>query len=1454
MKKIISILGIAAFSILSFNVNAQCYNSPNGLWPSSTFTPNCNGSFANVTAAGYAGEYSNVNLTAGNIYVFKSSNTNDYITVDNNGAAPLVGVAGLGGVNGLSWTCTATGTYRFYTHSNSSCGSNTNLRTRSMSCTVPSSPSTNCTNSSSFGSAAINTSGLAVTISSCNYAGEYSTITGAASGQSLRFTSSAAGDYITVRSGSVGGAVVAQGVTPLQFTNTFTGTLYVHWNTGTNCGTQNSCRTTTVQCMNCTPPPAPSNDLCSGATTLACGTTTTVNTVNANTDAAGSNICGTSISTSGVWYSIAGNGQDMTVSTVGLTNTDTKIMVFSGNCSSLSCVGGSDDFSGLQSQVSWSSVSGTTYYVLAATYSGTGSFPMSLTCTTPFNPCSSISTISSCGSTQTISIPSGNGVWDNYGGAFPTPGREKIFSFTPNVSGVYPISITNSSSGWIDFFVKNASSGCNSNNWTYVGDVSGTVTGTLTLTAGVTYYFLFDDEDNSGSTGSFSISCPCIGSSVDGTYTYSAPFNITGTTVGACDDNSLRSGFDRTYAISISCAGNYTFSLCGGNTWDSYMYLTSSVGSGIITFNDDYCGSFGLSQITSSLSAGTYYVTIEGYSETDQGAFTLNISGSGAAPTITGSSTNVTCNGAANGTITASINNNGNSATTTLNGSPFNGTASNLSPGNYTIVSSNCWGSSSQNFTIVQPAALVAGSSATSIACYQGSSTVTVSATGGTAPYTGTGTFVEAAGTYSYTVTDANNCTSTTSITIDEPTRLAAFSTSGSISCNGGTTAVNVTANGGTLPYSGTGSFTVSAGSYNYTVTDANGCTETTSISVTEPSLLSASSTSGEILCNGGTTTVTVSASGGTAPYSGDGTSTVTAGNYNYTVTDANGCTASTSIVVTEPTLLVASSSSGSILCFGGSTTVTVSANGGTAPYSGTGNNTVTAGNYSYTVTDANGCTSITSINVTEPEPLKAVGAPGKIDCYGSTTDLEVNAFGGTAPYSGIGTYNVAAGTYTYVVTDANGCSTSTTVLVSQPPLIVPSVSSTPILCFGGTSTVSVTAIGGTGNLSGVGQFTEVAGSYTYTVTDDNGCSSDISINISEPTLLTASSSSGSILCNGGTTSVSVSANGGTAPYSGTGNNTVTAGNYNYTVTDANGCTASTSITVTEPSLLTASSTSTSILCNGGNSTVSVSANGGTAPYSGTGNYTVTAGNYSYTVSDANGCIATTTGTVSQPSLLTVTASSDVTVYYGYNPMACTTLSASSNNGGTGAVNFSWNNGTNGSSNTVCPSTSTVYTVTATDANGCTASDVVSVCVVNVICYAGGSNTPKVEICHNGNSICVSPDAVAAHLAHGCTLGSCAESSGCNVYARNEESNHIGTASTISLFPNPASVSLSIEFDNHESTTSTKYIITNVVGQIVAEGVIESGNNTIDISKFEGGMYFFRTFDGLNSSTMFIKE
>src|SRR4029079_16638813 len=131
------------------------------------------------------------------------------------------------------------------------------------------------------------------------------------------------------------------------------------------------------------------------------------------------------------------------------------------------------------------------------------------------------------------------------------------------------------------------------------------------------------------------------------------------------------------------------------------------------------------------------------------------------------------------------------------------------------------------------------------------------------------------------------------------------------------------------------------------------------------------------------------------------------------------------------------------------------------------------------------------------------------------------------------------------------------------------------------------------------GTFTVVAGTYSYTITDDNGCSATQSITVTEPSALTATCSIlSNVTCNGGSDgSASVSASGGTAPYSGEGTfNGLAAGTYTYTVTDAHGCTATCTATITEPAALIATcSVVSNVNCNGGsNGSASVSASGGT--------------------------------------------------------------------------------------------------------------------------------------------------------------------------------------------------------------------------------------------------------------------
>ncbi|MCX6257831.1 MAG: hypothetical protein NTW49_08060, partial [Bacteroidia bacterium] len=578
-----------------------------------------------------------------------------------------------------------------------------------------------------------------------------------------------------------------------------------------------------------------------------------------------------------------------------------------------------------------------------------------------------------------------------------------------------------------------------------------------------------------------------------------------------------------------------------------------------------------------------------------------------------------------------------------------------------------------------------------------------VVATGGVGPYSGDGLYILSAGTTTITVTDANNCSVDVTIYVSEPSALTAQAYEYMpILCNGGTAEYMVVATGGVGPYSGDGLYTLSAGTTTITVTDANNCSVDVTITVDDPSMLTAQAIEYmPILCNGGIAEYMVVATGGVGPYSGDGLYTLPAGTTIITVTDANNCTVDVTITVTEPAPLNAYGYSGTIECNDTTTWVNIWAYGGTSPYSGTGYFNQNAGTYTYTVFDSNGCMASTTITIGEPDALVATSTATAILCNGDSTEITVNAFGGTAPYYLTGIYTKIAGTYTFTVYDSNGCMANTTITIGEPAALVATSTATPILCNGGTSDVTVDAFGGTAPYYFTGVYTEIAGTYTYTVFDSNGCQASTTIAVSEPALLHANSYSGTIECNGGTTWVNIWAYGGTNSYTGTGYFYQNAGTYTYYVYDSNGCQASTTITIVEPDVLVATSTATAILCHGGSSEITVDAYGGTAPYYNTGVYSRPAGTYSFNVYDSHGCQDATTITVGEPSTLMAQA-------YEYMPILC--------NGGTAEYMVVATGGVapySGDGMYTLSSGTTVITVT--DANNCSVDVTIDVSEPSVL-------------------------------------------------------------------------------------------------------------------------------------------
>ncbi len=724
-------------------------------------------------------------------------------------------------------------------------------------------------------------------------------------------------------------------------------------------------------------------------------------------------------------------------------------------------------------------------------------------------------------------------------------------------------------------------------------------------------------------------------------------------------------------------------------------------------------------------------------------------------------------------------------------------TASNLPAGNYTATVTDANGcTTTVSANVTEPPLLTLGVTGTTAVICNGESNgaATVAAGGGTTPYTYSWNTIPvqstptasglAAGNYTATVTDANGCTTTVSANVTEPPLLTLGVTgTTAVICNGESNGTaTVAAGGGTTSYTYSWNTTpvqstptatgLAAGNYNATVSDANGCTTTVSANVTEPPLLTLGVTgTTAVICNGESNgTATVAAGGGTTPYTYSWNTTpvqstptasgLAAGNYTATVTDANGCTTTVSANVTEPPLLTLGvTGTTAVICNGESNgTATVAAGGGTTPYTYSWNTTpvqstptatgLAAGNYTATVTDANGCTTTVSANVTEP-PLLTLGVTGTtaVICNGeSNGTATVAAGGGTTPY--IYSWNTApvqntatanglvAGLHVATVTDANGCTTTISANVTEPPLLTLGVTgTTAVICNGESNgTATVAAGGGTTPYTYSWNTTPVqstptatglaAGSYTATVTDANGCTTTISANVTEPSLLTLSvTGTTAVICNGESNgTATVAAGGGTTPYTYSWNTTpvqstptatgLAAGNYNATVTDANGCTANASADITQPTLLTLNVTgTTAVICNGeSNGTATVAAGGGTTPYTYSWNTTpvqstptatgLAAGNYSATVTDANGCTTTISANVTEPPLLTLSVTGTTAVICNGESNGTATVAAG---GGTTPYTYSWNTTPVQNTATANGLVAGLHVATVTDANGCTA-------------------------------------------------------------------------------------------------------------------------------------------------------
>lgn len=366
------------------------------------------------------------------------------------------------------------------------------------------------------------------------------------------------------------------------------------------------------------------------------------------------------------------------------------------------------------------------------------------------------------------------------------------------------------------------------------------------------------------------------------------------------------------------------------------------------------------------------------------------------------------------------------------------------------------------------------------------------------------------------------------------------------------------------------------------------------------------------------------------------------------------------------------------VSCFGGNNGSAVSTvAGGTGPYtfswlpSGATSSTaigLSAGTHTLTVTDAAGCTATASTVVSQPAAITLSTVPMPVNCFGTSTgSIDLTVSGGLFPYTfnwggGVTTEDrsaLAAGTYSVVVTDGNGCTANTSASITQPASNV-------------TLTTIVTNVSCNGGANGAIDLIATGGTPPYTF--DWG---------------------------GGITSEDRSA--------------LSAGTYSVIATDANGCSNNTAASVTQPASLTLNTVNTNVTCNGGSDgNIDLTVTGGTPGYvfdwgggiSSEDRSSLNTGTYFVTVTDANGCTGNTSATITQPAPFVPNAGSDVTICNGDN----ITLSAS------GAVSYSWSPATGLSNASIAnpvanPVISTSYTLSAVDANGCSGTDVLTITV-----------------------------------------------------------------------------------------------------------------------------------------------
>ena len=986
--------------------------------------------------------------------------------------------------------------------------------------------------------------------------------------------------------------------------------------------------------------------------------------------------------------------------------------------------------------------------------------------------------------------------------SFTNPGTEDL---TNLIAGTYSVVVNDgngcSSTVAIDILEPSSALSINSlvTDLICYGDSSGSIN--ILITGGTTPYTTTWTGPNSFTSTNEDISTLDTGQYIiniidSNGCTTNSSFNIT-------QPDSILITPTITYPTCNASDGQISVSVTGGTIFTDYTY----------TWDDLSTPAYGISSFSSitNIGAGNYQITVDddnGCSNSDIYSIT-NVN----APVLSAITTDVDCFSNATGSINLTIT--GTSSFTIdwdndgVGDNDDNEDLFNLTTGTYNVLvndlSTGCIAALSVN--INEPPLLIITGVATDLFCFNDSTgSIDISITGGFTPCLydwdndGVGDNDDTQdldslliGTYNIIVIDSNACSQTASYIVAQPQDISIVTNIIShVDCNGnGNGSIDAVISGGTgtltplwsiltpgggLVPNSEDQTTLDGGTYQLIVTDSNSCVNSTLVTINEPDTIITNGVITNVSCydqiDGAINLTTI---GGSIPFTFVWTSSdpsfvdpgtedlsgLDSGSYTVSITDFNGCTYDTTLIITKPSEIFADGTFTNLNCYNDSSgTITLNTSNGAGGYiwSWTGPNSFNSNNenltnldtgtYSVTITDISGCTKDTSLSITQPTEILI--SYTKIDnlCFGdSIGEINISAVGGlptfTWQWSGPSSFissddsinNLISGTYTVTVTDNNSCFKDSSIDILSSSQIIMNVITNNANCAFSDGIATANVIGGTvtgayiydWDNDGVGDNDDLAsidslaaGSYTLIVYDDNNCSNDttVNINITSGPVITIDSTKNP-LCNGGSDgAIYTSVTGGTAPYSYVWNSSITsqisyienitAGTYYLQLLDSVGCVSYDTMIISEPTILTYTSITSDASCNICDGSVMVTANGGnpTTTYSylwGSGNTSsaensLCSGVYSVEISDSLGCTITGNITISDNS-----GPSGENIIA--NSPSCFGLSDGSASitglGGATPYSYIWLH--NGSTNqTETGLSAGTYFVEITDDNGCT--------------------------------------------------------------------------------------------------------------------------------------------------------